>query len=745
MACAGPSETPSAPAVDAEMRVMPDIGGTPDSSDAALDAPGPNQYEQGPGPLSPRVENENCRLPPAPPVGAMRLASAFPNLSFDRLLWMGAPQNDDRFIYFVEQGGRILVADAGNPAQTKVFLEEEVRRGHNEEGLLGMAFHPDYTENGRFYIYYSASNPVRTVLSEFQRSAARESVADPTTERVLLDISQPFGNHNGGDIQFGPDGFLYVAVGDGGAGGDPLGHGQQTNSLLGTILRIDVDNADPACGTAYGIPEDNPFAAERCQPGVAPMGAPEIYAWGLRNIWRMSFDRSTGELWAADVGQDAREEIDIIENGHNYGWNQVEGDRCYRGNCDLDAFAAPVFTYGHDLGKSVTGGYVYRGSRLPELWGKYIFGDFETGRIWALERIPGDAPEVTLLTHSRQRISSFGEAPDGELYVLTFDADVQQLERAAPPMNLEPFPERLSQTGCFSDTANLVLAPGVIPYAVNSPLWSDGALKSRAMALPRGTQMTYQADGTYVLPVGTVLIKTFTIDDPNGRNLRLETRMTRRDPNGWNGYTFRWEEDQQDAVLLAGKLAEEVQGPTGAFEWAYPSRAQCDNCHVERLNYAAGITTRQLNRLYDYDGGTFNQLAALAGAGYLEIPQAPSTLPSFPDPRDNDATLDARVRGLLDANCAMCHQPDGPADAEIDLRSTTPLAETELCNIEPLRGETGIENPLLIAPGEPTRSVLLERMRIRGDDQMPPLGSNIIDGFGSAMVGAWIQEMSGCP
>ena len=711
------------------------------------DVPDVASLEEGPGPLSPRVQNETCRLPPAPPVGAMRLERAFPELTFERPLWMGYAPNDDRFVYFVEQAGRILVADAENPVTTEVFFEEEVRRGHNEEGLLGLAFHPDYVENGRFFIYYSASNPVRTVLSELRRSAARETVADPTTERVLLEIDQPFGNHNGGDIQFGPDGYLYVAVGDGGAGGDPLGNGQNPETLLATVLRIDVDSEDPGCGTPYGIPEDNPFAMERCQPGVTPAGAPEVFAWGLRNVWRMSFDKGTGALWGGDVGQDAREEINIIENGHNYGWSQVEGDICFQGDCDLEVFSEPVYAYDHDEGKSVTGGYVYRGSRLPELWGKYIFGDYETGRIWALERVPGGPPEVTPLTHSRRRIVSFGESPNGELYVVTFDADIQQLERVDPPMNLEPFPQRLSETGCYSDIANLVLAPGVVRFDVNSPLWTDGAVKLRSVALPPGETMYYQPDGAFGLPLGTVVLKTFTLEDGAGNVRRLETRVIHRDPNGWNGYTYRWEDDQQDAVLLDGALTEEVEGPTGRFTWIYPSRAQCDHCHVERFGYAVGLASRQLNRLYDYEGGTFNQLAAFAGAGLMEqAPEAlPSTLPAFPDPHDDSASLEARVRGLLDANCASCHLPDGPTDAEIDLRVTTPFEEMKLCNIEPTRGESGIENAMLLAPGEPIRSVLVERMRTRGEGQMPPLGTSIIDGFGSALVGAWIEEMEGCP
>jgi hypothetical protein len=221
--------------------------------------------------------------------------------------------------------------------------------------------------------------------------------------------------------------------------------------------------------------------------------------------------------------------------------------------------------------------------------------------------------------------------------------------------------------------------------------------------------------------------------------------MIRRDANGWNGYTFRWEEDQRDAVLLSGKLNEDVVGEAGAFTWSYPSRSQCDHCHVERLNYTVGVNTRQLNRLFDYDGVTFNQLAALANAGYVTLPELPSQLPKFADPRNNDETLEHRVRALLDANCANCHQPDGPSDAEIDLRETTPFAETKLCNVEPLQGDLDIQNPLLLAPGDPARSVLLQRMLIRGKDQMPPIGSNLVDRFGSAMVGAWIQEMAACP
>ncbi|MCA9542218.1 MAG: PQQ-dependent sugar dehydrogenase, partial [Myxococcales bacterium] len=256
--------------------------GVPDAAqrvDRGLDA-----GQEGPGPLAPRVENTTCHLPPAPPLGALRVTPAWPNIVMQRPLWFGTAPGQDDLRYVVEQAGRILVFEAENPPAAEVFLQVGVSRNNNEEGLLGLAFHPDYAENGRFFVYFSASNPRRSIIAEMRRDPNNPRRADAASQRILLEVDQPFGNHNGGDLRFGPDGYLYITLGDGGSGGDPYGNGQQPDTLLGSILRIDVDRQDAACGLPYGIPADNPFAAERCQPGREPAGAPEVWAWGLRNV-----------------------------------------------------------------------------------------------------------------------------------------------------------------------------------------------------------------------------------------------------------------------------------------------------------------------------------------------------------------------------------------------------------------------------------------------------------------------------
>lgn len=730
---------------DPALELAPDAQ-TPDPMPGEPEpGPEPGMQPDGTGPLTPRVENQTCRLPPAPPIGNMRLVSAFPGLNVRRPLWLGtAPGHDDLF-FVLEQSGRVLHFDPANPAETTVFYQRPVSRNHNEEGLLGLAFHPDYAQNGRLFISYSAANPRRSVIAEVQRDPMNPLQARPESEQVLLEVEQPFGNHNGGDIHFGPDGYLYISLGDGGAAGDPLGHGQDTSTLLGSILRIDVDRADAACGLPYGIPPDNPFAAERCQPGDAGAGRPEIWAWGLRNVWRMSFDRSTGELWAADVGQDEVEEVNLIEGGHNYGWNPVEGDRCYVAGCDQSAYTAPVFAYGHDEGKSITGGFVYRGPSLPELWGAYVVGDYNSGRIWAVRPAPGGPPEVTVLADTGRQITSFGEGADGELYVVTFDAGIGRLDRVDPPADVEPLPEWISQTGCFADVADHVLADGVVPYYTNSRLWSDGATKLRAIALPAGGRMVWRDDGVFDLPVGTVLIKTFLMEQADGTQKRIETRMIRKGEDRWNGYSFRWNDDQSDARLLPGAETRVVDTPEGPLEWVYPSRAQCDQCHIQSQGYALGLSGRQLNGDYDYGGQVANQLEALAEAGYVTLPRPAAELPAFPDIDDPDAPIDARARAYLDANCASCHQPDGPANAEIDLRATTPLAETGMCDIDPQQGDLDIPGAVLLAPGDPDRSLLFARMNLRGEGQMPQLATNRIDPRGTVLVGAWIQMLPGCP
>lgn len=700
--------------------------------DAAVDGWMPPVDAAVGNPLLPRVENTTCRLPAAPPLGGMELVEAFPSVDVERPIWIG-PAPGGRHLYLATQGGQILVLDPENPSETREFLSLSVSRAGNEEGLLGLAFHPRYAENGRFYLYYSAANPRRSVVSELQRSDDPFR-ADRGTERILMEVPQPFSNHNGGDLRFGPDGFLYISLGDGGSGGDPQNHGQRPETVLGSILRIDVDHPDAVCGTPYGIPADNPFAQGRCGADQPLRGQPEVYAWGLRNVWRMAFDAGTGELWAADVGQDAWEEIDIIVRGGNYGWREVEGDRCFSRGCDPSLFLPPVHVYGHDEGQSITGGFVYRGAALPELFGAYVFGDYASGRIWALRRRADGPPEVTLLTDTNHEIASFGEDADGEIHVLLFTRarSIARLRRRDNAPNPEPVPPTLSGTGCYADTASRRVAPGVIPYQPVAPFWSDGAEKTRFFALPAGGTLTWQPDDAFEVPVGTVLIKDFTLPGQAGPH---ETRLLVRETDQWSGYSYRWRADGSDADLLPGKLETTV----GEQTWLYPSRAECETCHVREAGGALGLTSRQLNSMYDYGTGPVVQLEALVGAGYVRgLPAAPAELPAFVSPADEAADLGARARAWLHTNCANCHRPGGRADADIDLRAEIPLEAMKLCRTAPRHPDpTDPEAPLL-APGDPEGSVLFRRIAARGDRQMPPLASYVVDAAGRDLLRAWI-------
>jgi glucose/arabinose dehydrogenase len=293
----------------------------------------------------------------------------------------------------------------------------------NEEGFLGFAFHPDFADSGRLFVYYSAANPRRSVISEI--AFAQDGVGDEGSERIVMQVSQPEWNHNGGTLIFGPDGYLYISLGDGGGGGDPRGNGQNVGTILGSILRIDVD----APGVPYGIPPGNPFADREPVNGVVP--APEVWAYGLRNPWKLAFDPLTGEMWAGDVGQNRVEEVDLIVKGGNYGWNIKEGPDCYQpsSNCESQAqgpLIEPIASYTHSSGCSVTGGYVYRGSRLPSLYGAYIYADYCSGIIWALRYEDGEVTEQRIIADTSSQIPSFGQMPDGEVYILTASDGIQR-------------------------------------------------------------------------------------------------------------------------------------------------------------------------------------------------------------------------------------------------------------------------------------------------------------------------------
>jgi len=379
---------------------------------------------------------------------------AYPALKFERPLWMEEAPDGSKRIIVIEQPGKIwLLPQDRSGTERKLFLDISNRKplAQNEEGLLAFAFHPQFKANGKLYLYYTQQSPKRNVISEVQVSKTDPNKANLATERVLMEIEQPYWNHDGSTIIFGPDGYLYISTGDGGAGGDPHNVGQSGHHLLGKILRIDVNS--PTGRLQYGIPKDNPFVGKDKEGKLKddpfdtkPEGVrPEIWAYGLRNVWRMSFDRETGDLWAGDVGQDKWEEVNLITKGGNYGWSLREGFHPYKEQRSRGTPFDPVLEYPHKaelaaeckfpehgIGISITGGYVYRGKKIPALRGVYIYADYQMGTIWGLRYENGQVTRHGELAKpsALRPVASFAEDGDGEIYMLSFDGKIYGITEA---------------------------------------------------------------------------------------------------------------------------------------------------------------------------------------------------------------------------------------------------------------------------------------------------------------------------
>ena len=665
---------------------------------------------------------------------------------------MQAPGDASRW-FVLEQAGLVRAFDNNAAVNTtQAFLDIRNRVFFSgEAGLLGLALHPNFAVNGRAYVNYSASvgGSIRSITSEFT-SPDGGLTLNPNSERVLLTVNKPFSNHNGGNLAFGPDGFLYLGLGDGGGGGDPQENGQNPQRLLGKMLRIDVDQ-QPG-GAAYGIPggaTGNPFAGNpRCNvDGTGTQNCPEIYALGLRNPWRWSFDRQTGVLWLADVGQSSFEEIDIIARGGNYGWDSREGAHCFEpmSGCQTAGLIDPVAEYGRAMGFSVTGGYVYRGSQPTEQFGRYIFADFGSGMIASLTPGAGGTYTLTPLVQpgatppgapGQLSPSAFGEANDGELFLLDYSrGQIRQLVFTGGGGG-DNVPQQLSNTGCIN-TSGAGAPPllTLIPYAPNAAFWSDGAAKERWIGLPNGLNIGVQGDGDWNLPNGTVLVKHFRLG-----NQLVETRLFMRHPDGvWAGYTFEWNAAQNQATRVTGGKTVMVAGQN----YIFPSEAQCMQCHTQAAGFSLGLETAQLNGTHTYPqtGRNANQITTLNTVNVLSPPVAANP-PAYANPADMNRTLTERARAYLHTNCANCHRPQGPTPVAIDLRHNTALSQTGACDVAPTAGDLGIVNARIIAPGDDARSVLLARMARRDASGMPPVASNIVDAAGAQLIGAWIDSLT---
>jgi uncharacterized repeat protein (TIGR03806 family) len=705
--------------------------------------------------LDARPVNSSCLAGDAPSESqSLAVERVFPGLTFSvPVLMLQEPASTARW-YVVQKTGIVYVFDNQPGIGTRrVFINASGQIAVNasdpndERGLLGMAFHPDYPANPRVYLSYTATDlgQLVTRVVEYQTRDAGQTL-DASSAVTVLQTYQPAGNHNGGHIAFGPDGLLYIGRGDGGGGGDQhgaIGNGQRLSTLLGKLLRIDVDGSTG--GARYAIPPDNPYAGNTlCNNDVGAFAAscPEIYAYGFRNPWRWSFDRGSGELWLGDVGQNAWEEVNRVTLGGNYGWRCREGNHDYQPSCGPNAASSinPIAEYSHAQGVSITGGFVYRGSSIPSLAGRYVFGDFGSGQIWNVARDTAPTREVTSGFDSQLNISSFAQDAAGEIYVVHYGGGLYRLRAGAGTGRV--IPAQLSATGCVSAGNATQPAIGLVPYAPNAPFWSDGAVKSRFLALPDGQRISVGSDGDFDFPNGSVLVKNFRLG-----NQLVETRLFMRHNNGeWAGYTYEWNAQGSDATRVVGGKSAQVAGQS----WLFPSEAQCLLCHSSAAGRTLGLEIAQLNGQFGYSatGRTANQLSTLAAIGMLSAPlaQPVAQLAALPDPFGTAGTLNTRARAWLHSNCSNCHRPGGGTPVNLDLRHTTALASTNACEVMPVRN-LGVANARIIAVGgtDPAaRSMLVLRPGRNDADAMPPLLPRVVDPAGVALLTSWVNSLTSC-
>lgn len=703
----------------------------------------------------------NIQGTPDPP-RPYRTQVAFPDLKFNEPL-AAVRVPGTQLMAVAERGGSVfLFRPRDNHGKSLLLSVGRV--------VYGLAFHPDFKKNGHFFVstIKKDAEPTEdgTWLMRFTavQSGKTWSASEDSGE-VLL--KWPSGGHNGGCLQFGPDGFLYVATGDGSGIADQRKTGQDVSDLLGSILRLDVDH--PSKGHKYGIPTDNPFV------GVQD-ARDEIYSYGHRQVWKFSFD-ANGKLWAGEVGQDLWEMLYLIKKGGNYGWSVNEGSHPFRPERPKGPtpIQKPLIEHSHNDFRSITGGHIYSANRLPELNGHYIYGDYDTGRIWGLRYANGKVTEHRELADTQFRIVEFAHTYDGEVLALDWVGGQfhRMVKYTPPPSGLKKFPRKLSETGLFASAAKHQVAPGVIPYQIISPLWSDGAVKDRFFALPGKSQIEYN-DVTYPQPApgsrpgwrfpdGTVLVKTFSLEmkagDPSSKR-RLETRILHHEripgddsvgAQVWYGYTYVWNDEQTEAELLdAGGLDRtytiadaDAPGGTRKQTWHFPSRAECSLCHTMSAKYVLGLNTLQVNRPVAAGQSHANQLDLFNEAGIFTkpIPKPAVEEERLLDITNTNAPLDQSARAYLHANCSHCHRKWGGGNAEFQLLASQPLSEAGVINVRPAHGSFGLNDPKLLVPGDPDRSMILQRMKTKKLGRMPHVGSNEVDKQAVELITAWIRAM----
>ncbi len=692
---------------------------------------------------------------------------AFPKLKFFEPLAFSWVPGTNRYA-IATRPGKIYTFENQRNTETKDLLIDLKRT------VFGVVMHPKFASNGYFYVVSvtDQEHPEGSRLSRFQVTSRKPLSATLKSEQIILKWKS--GGHNGGCLRFGPDGYLYLATGDGSGIADQLQTGQDLTDLLGAILRIDVDHNEE--GRNYRIPADNPFVSRKNARG-------EIYSYGHRQVWKYSFDKPTGALWAGEIGQDLWEMIYRIEKGGNYGWSVQEGTHPFRPQRPKGPtpILKPVIEHSHEDFRSITGGFVYHGSRLPELKGRYIYGGYDTGRIWGFRFLERPDPRGKVIDHyelanTQIRLVAFAQDPAGEIIMLDFaGGQLHQLVKAPPVTQTKPFPRKLSETGLFASTKDHQPAPGLIPYSGKAPRWSDHALIDRFIAIPGKAQIEFDtvtypqpapgAPPGWRFPDGTVLVKTFSLEMEAGNPKsarRLETRILHHErmpgeenqygAQVWRGYTYIWNGEQTDATLLpSGGLNQEFTvrdpaAPGGERKqvWRFPSRAECTLCHTMASKYVLGVNTLQMNKNHDYHGVVANQLDTLNHLGIFSKPLAKpvSQYPQLSNYEDKKVKLADRARSYLHANCSHCHRKWGGGNAEFQLLASLPLNQTGTLNTPPGQGKFGLQQPALLVAGKPEQSLIYHRMTRLGLGRMPHVGSNVRHQNAVNLVRDWIKQLS---
>ena len=682
---------------------------------------------------------------PPPPYRAKRV---FPKLNFKHPLFITHQPETDRMLV-VEQSERIMAftnrPDAAEANRFCLIREHEI---------YSVIFHPGYATNRFAYVFSNGPQSSQHKTNKIFRYVVNRESSGCDEETRQLIIEWESNGHNGGDMAFGPDGMLYISAGDGTSDSDKNLTGQDVTDLNGAILRIDVADSRSSSiqSRAYSIPKDNPFLN-------LPNARGELWCYGLRNPWRIHFD-SSSNLWVGEIGQDAWEMIIVAQRGANYGWSFTEGSHAFQlqRKRGPTPFVPPTIEHPHSEARSITGGIVYRGSKLPKLRGAYIYGDYGTGRIWGARYRDGEIVWNELIADTPHQMLGFGEDVNGEMFYADYGGGIYELEPVPPTSHTNSFPRRLSETGLFSSVREHRAATGVIPYSVNAPYWADGARMERFLALPGESAIEFNEKEPWKFPEGAVLVQSLALEMERGNAQSrkwIETRLLLIEQSEWAGYTYQWNEDQTDAVLLAAGddyrdyTIKDSRAPGGkrTQTWHYPSRTECLTCHSRQAGFALGFNTWQLNREHNHNGVVANQLATLAHIGALktgkpaEFTAKLERLPRLANPYDATANVTNRVRAYLHANCSHCHTEAGGGNSAMELTAKTKLESMNIIDVRPQHETFELPDARIIAPGHPERSVMFHRLTHRGFGQMPPLSVNTVDEEAQRFFEAWIRGL----